>query len=84
MHVYETPFYYIDYCLAQVVALEFLSDSQKDYEDALGRYFDHAKRGGLYAFNRLVKLAGLKSPFENGALKDVAATSTALISRLRD
>lgn len=71
MHIYESPFYYIDYCLAQVVALEFLSDSLDNYEDALQRYMDHAARGGTYAFNTLVKKAGLASPFEEGALAKV-------------
>ena len=71
MHIYESPFYYIDYCLAQVVALEFLSDSLQDYDDALKRYMDHAARGGMFAFNTLVKKAGLASPFEEGALAKV-------------
>ncbi|MBR4801078.1 MAG: M3 family oligoendopeptidase [Clostridia bacterium] len=83
MHIYEMPFYYIDYCLAQVVALEFLSDSQKDYADAFNRYVEHCKRGGLYAFNHLVKLAGLKSPFEDGALKEVASTTVKLLDELK-
>ena len=71
-HIYESPFYYIDYCLAQVVAFEFLQEMQKDYDSALKRYMDHCKRGGKYAFNKLVSLAGLKSPFEDGALDEVA------------
>lgn len=83
MHIYESPFYYIDYCLAQVISLEFLSESQKDYDDALNRYFEHAKRGGQYAFNKLVLLAGLKSPFELGALKEVAETSIKIIEELK-
>ena len=83
MHIYERPFYYIDYCLAQVVALEFLAESQKDYDDAFNRYVELCKRGGLYAFNHLVKLAGLKSPFEDGSLKEVAATSIKLLDNLK-
>ena len=83
MHIYETPFYYIDYCLAQVVALEFLSEAQKDYDDTYGRYVEHSKRGGLYAFNHLVKLAGLKSPFEDGALREIAATTVKLLDELK-
>ena len=38
MHIYETPFYYIDYCLAQTAALQFLLESQKDYDGAFARY----------------------------------------------
>ncbi len=82
-HIYESPFYYIDYCLAQVVALEFLAESEKDYDDALNRYMAHCKRGGQYAFNKLVVLAGLKSPFEDGALDEVAKVSVDILNKVR-
>ena len=82
-HIYESPFYYIDYCLAQVVAFEFLAEMQKDYDGALKRYMDHCKRGGKYAFNKLVSLAGLKSPFEDGALDDVAKVVEDIIDKVR-
>lgn len=82
MHIYETPFYYIDYCLAQVVALEFMAESLKDYEGTLEKYVAHAKRGGKYAFNKLVELAGLVSPFRAGALGSVAEAAEKVISEL--
>ncbi len=82
-HIYESPFYYIDYCLAQVVALEFLAESVKDYDGALERYMDHCRRGGKYAFNKLVTLAGLKSPFSDGALDEVAEVSVDILSKVR-
>lgn len=82
MHIYESPFYYIDYCLAQVVALEFLAASMDNYEDALARYMEHAARGGTYAFNTLVKLAGLASPFEEGALAKVIDNIMAKLNTL--
>ena len=82
-HIYETPFYYIDYCLAQVVALEFLVLSQENYAEALDRYLEHCKRGGLYPFGKLVKLAGLRSPFEKGALSEVASSVETILASLR-
>lgn len=81
-HIFESPFYYIDYCLAQTVAVEFLEESQKDYDKAFKTYLEHATRGGSYVFTDLVKLAGLKSPFEEGALKEVAETSEKILSEL--
>ncbi len=83
MHIYESPFYYIDYCLAQVVALEFLVESRKDYDKALQKYLDHVDRGGLYPFRKLVDLAGLKSPFENGALKEISKETVKILEELR-
>ena len=84
MHIYETPFYYIDYCLAQVVALEFLELSEKNYDEALKRYLEHCKRGGLYPFGKLVTLAGLRSPFEDGALAEVASSVEKILASLRN
>lgn len=82
MHIYESPFYYIDYCLAQVVAFEFLLESRKDYDDAFARYNRFLRHGGELMFTDLIKEAGLASPFEDGALSEVAAGVEALISSL--
>ena len=81
-HIFQSPFYYIDYCLAQVVAFEFLELSLKDYEGALQTYIAHASRTGNYGFTDLIKMAGLKSPFENGALADVAKMCRELLEKL--
>lgn len=81
-HIFQSPFYYIDYCLAQIVAFEFLELSLKDYGAALKTYIEHAKRTGCYGFTDLIKMAGLKSPFENGALKDVGNMCRSLLNSL--
>ncbi|MBQ7380305.1 MAG: M3 family oligoendopeptidase [Clostridia bacterium] len=72
MHIYESPFYYIDYCLAQTVAIGFLVASTEDYDAALNKYLAFVKCGGTKAFDALVKDAGLASPFEDGALEILA------------
>lgn len=82
MHIYEIPFYYIDYCLAQVVALEFLLDSRKDYSDAFKRYLRFLSQGGEKAFPELITEAKLLSPFEEGALEDVAGEVEKLLEEL--
>ncbi len=72
LHIYEVPFYYIDYCLAQTVALEFWALMQKDRRDAWNRYYDLVKLGGTQNFSGLVEAAKLPTPFGDGALKTVA------------
>lgn len=72
MHIYESPFYYIDYCLAQTVALGFLIKSLENYDDALETYIMFSRKGGTEQFPELVKNADLSSPFEDGALKILA------------
>lgn len=82
MHIYETPFYYIDYCLAQTAALQFLLESRKDYHDAFRRYVRFLSQGGEKVFTDLLAEAGLKSPFEPGALQEVAKESETLLRDL--
>lgn len=82
MHIYETPFYYIDYCLAQTAALQFLLEARKDYDDAFRRYVRFLSQGGEKVFTDLLQEAGLRSPFQEGALQAVARESEALLQEL--
>ncbi len=71
LHIYLYPFYYIDYCMAQTVALQifslFLSDEKKAWET----YMNFTKMGGTRTFIDLVKTAGLDSPLEDGCLASI-------------
>ena len=82
MHIFESPFYYIDYCLAQCVALGFLGLSRKDFEDALEKYVDFLKKTGGVSLSELIEGAGLDSPFSEGALSQVAANASATVFEL--
>ena len=70
-HIYSSPFYYIDYCLAQTVALELWAMMQDDYEDAWKHYMAYTSQGGSKVFTELLANAGLASPFESGTLKSI-------------
>ncbi|MBQ6075162.1 MAG: M3 family oligoendopeptidase [Lachnospiraceae bacterium] len=82
MHIYESPFYYIDYVLAQTAAFAFLLASQEDYEGAFKRYIALSKKGGTELWPDLLKEAGLPSPFEPGALKEMAEKVEKLLKTL--
>jgi M3 family oligoendopeptidase len=71
-HIYQTPFYYIDYTLALCCALQFWSKARADYRGAVLEYLALCRRGGQAAFGELVRGAGLRSPFEDGSLRGVA------------
>ena len=83
MHIYESPFYYIDYCLAQTAAFQFLLASRKDYDDAFARYLRLSKQGGEKVWTDLLEEAGFPSPFQPGALKDLAKNVEALLESIR-
>ena len=76
-HIYGAPFYYIDYCLAQTVALEFWALLQKDKEAAWEKYMAYTKQGGSRTFTALLENAGLDTPFDEKCLREVCETASA-------
>jgi len=74
-HIYEYPFYYIDYCLAQTVALQFWAIMQSNRADAWGHYMALVRKAGTETFDGLVAAAGLNTPFGDAALAEVAAAA---------
>lgn len=72
IHIYENPFYYIDYCLAQTAALEFWTIMQDNHSDAWERYMKLVRKAGTQTFTELIETAGLNSPFDETALKEVS------------
>ena len=82
MHIYEMPFYYIDYCLAQTAAFQFLLASRDDYGDAFERYLRLSRQGGEKVWTELLREAGFPNPFEPGALKELAVRMEELLEKL--
>mgnify|MGYP002550468834 CR=1 FL=1 len=74
-HIYSSPFYYIDYCLAQTVSLEFWAMIQKDLGSAWEHYMAYTRQGGSRTFTDLLKNAGLESPFDESCLRGVCAAA---------
>ena len=75
-HIYSSPFYYIDYCLAQTVALQMWAMEQTDRKDAWEHYMAYTRQGGSRVFTELLKNAGLESPFEESCLNGVCRTAS--------
>jgi M3 family oligoendopeptidase len=73
-HIYEVPFYYIDYTLAQVCAFQFWKRSRENREDAWSDYLKLCKLGGSKPFLGLVEAANLLSPFEEGTVESIVNT----------
>ncbi|WP_160720336.1 M3 family oligoendopeptidase [Bacillus sp. USDA818B3_A] len=70
-HIYNSPFYYIDYTLAQICAFQFWKCSVENRDEAWADYVKLCNLGGSLSFTKLVKEANLISPFENGCVESV-------------
>ena len=68
-HVFGTPFYYIDYTLAQVCAFQFLNEMRKNPSKAWKKYIKLCKFGGKAPFVNLLKANNLRNPFIDGNVK---------------
>ena len=83
-HIFESPFYYIDYTLAQVCALQFWSRNYHHDPEAWHDYVTLCSLGGTRSFTNLVKAAGLKNPFEDGCIKDVVKDARSYLDSVDD
>lgn len=68
-HIFNSPFYYIDYTLAQVCAFQFWQKMHVDRQQAWADYVHLCGLGGTQAFTGLVAEAKLASPFSPNVLK---------------
>ena len=71
LHIYDYPFYYIDYCLAQTCAIQYKAMMDEDYEKAWESYLKFCRLSASGFFTDMLKEVGLKSPFEDGCIKNV-------------
>lgn len=77
IHIYMNPFYYIDYCMAQTVAFQFWLKMLEDKKAAWESYMKYTNLGGTKTFADAVSYAGLKLPYENGCVGEIAAKVSA-------
>jgi oligoendopeptidase F len=72
-HIFEDPFYYIDYCLAQVSAYEFWGKAEADRSAAWRDYLALCGEGGSKSYRELLAVAKLRDPFAEGAIAGIVA-----------
>ncbi|CEA03152.1 Peptidase family M3 [Metalysinibacillus saudimassiliensis] len=83
-HIYSSPFYYIDYTLAQICALQFWQKSREDFTAAWQDYTSLCKLGGSKSFTQLVASANLNSPFEDGTVAAVIEAVKVYLNSVED
>ncbi len=83
-HIFGSPFYYIDYTLAQVCAFEFWAKSRENKEEAWSDYLRLCQAGGSKSFLGLVELANLNNPFVDGTIKKIVEPISAYLKDIND
>ena len=83
-HLFNMPFYYIDYVLAQICAFQFWVKDRQNHDTAWEDYIRLCKAGGSLPFLKLVDLANLQSPFEEDCIKNVVEEISAWLDSVDD
>lgn len=71
MHIYESPFYYIDYVLAQLTSLRFLVNSLENYGKTFENYKKFISLGADYDYLKALQLSSMPSPFDEKNIIDL-------------
>ena len=79
LHIYNSPLYYIDYCLAQTCALQYKIWKDRDFKAAWASYLKLCKLSASDFFTRMIPAVGLKNPFEDGSIQSLVKSLEASI-----
>jgi len=71
LHLYEVPFYYIEYGIAQLGAIGLWKQFKENPEKALDNYVNALSLGGTRTLPELYKAAGLKFDFSSENIKSL-------------
>ena len=69
LHIFLYPFYYVEYGIAQLGALQLWQNSRKDLKKALADYRHALSLGGSRPLPELFKAAGIRFDFSEGTIR---------------
>ena len=70
-HIFEMPFYYIDYVLAQLCAFQFKIRMEKDHDAAWADYMKLCRLSASDFYPSMLKQVGLTVPFTDGCIQKI-------------
>lgn len=71
LHLFEVPFYYIEYGIAQLGAIGLWQQYKKDSNSAINNYITALEKGGTRTLPELFRAAGLKFDFSPGYIREL-------------
>ena len=69
LHIFEVPFYYIEYGIAQLGALQIWLNAKKNWSKALKLYQDGLSLGGSKSLPELFVAAGIRFDFSRQTIE---------------
>jgi oligoendopeptidase F len=72
LHLYEVPFYYVEYGMAQLGAIAMWRSYKQLGEQGLDNYMDALKLGYTKTIGEIYETAGIKFDFSASYVKELA------------
>ena len=82
MHIFQVPFYYVEYGLAQLGAMQIWRNAIKDQAGAVAAYRRALSLGGTAPLPELYKAAGIRFAFDAGTVGEMVRLSVGVIEQL--
>ncbi len=83
LHIYEVPFYYIEYGMAQLGALAIWRNYRRNPEQALQQYIDALKLGYTRTIPEIYRAAGIRFDFSPAYVRELLEFVGAELDALR-
>ncbi len=71
LHIFRYPFYYIDYAIAEMGAMQLALLDADDHDKALETYLELCRIGGTKSVLGIFESAHLRSPFDRTLMRDL-------------
>lgn len=82
LHIFEVPFYYIEYGMAQLGAIAVWKNYKENPEKGLQQYLDALKLGYTKTITEIYETAGIKFDFSVAYVKELAAFVKAEVEKI--
>ncbi|MFC0516203.1 M3 family oligoendopeptidase [Mucilaginibacter angelicae] len=82
LHIFEVPFYYIEYGMAQLGAIAVWKNYKENPEKGLQQYLDALKLGYTKTIKEIYETAGIKFDFSAAYVKELAEFVKAELDKL--
>ncbi|MGI9076915.1 MAG: M3 family oligoendopeptidase [Gemmatimonadaceae bacterium] len=83
LHIFEDPFYYIEYGIAQLGALQIWRESLRDPAGAVARYKVALAFGGTRPLREIYAAAGAELVFDEREMRDLVGVVESVLAGLR-
>ena len=82
LHIHQTPFYYVEYGLAQLGAVQIFGNALQDHAGAVAAYRKALALGGTVTLPQLFATAGAKFAFDSAILGSAVSLMERVIGEL--